>query len=101
MTARTSPAAGGLFRRSNRLKPRSVVPSSADAALSAVAGRRQAGAQRRAIRRSLSLLSLGAAAGLAAALHGSPDASHAVVRRVIDGDTIELSDGRHVRYIGV
>lgn len=27
--------------------------------------------------------------------------THAVVRRVIDGDTVELADGRLVRYIGI
>lgn len=31
----------------------------------------------------------------------SPSAEFAMVKRVIDGDTIELSDGRKVRYIGV
>ncbi len=72
------------------MKRKSVVPSSADAAL-----------RRRTIRRSLSLLSLGAAAILAVALRGTSAASGTVVRRVVDGDTIELSDGRHVRYIGI
>ena len=32
---------------------------------------------------------------------GSASADHAAVRRVIDGDTIELSDGRLVRYLGI
>jgi len=31
----------------------------------------------------------------------SPSAEFAIVKRVVDGDTIELSDGRKVRYIGV
>ena len=31
----------------------------------------------------------------------SPSAELATVKRVIDGDTIELTDGRKVRYIGV
>ena len=62
---------------------------------------RHAAAQRRAIRRSLKLLSLGAAAVLAVALRGTSASSKAMVRRVIDGDTVELSDGRLIRYIGI
>ena len=42
---------------------------------------------------------LGADAGLAAGRTVLP--TEASVRRVVDGDTIELSDGRLVRYIGV
>lgn len=37
--------------------------------------------------------------GLLSCGHVLPD--HATVRRVIDGDTVELADGRLVRYIGV
>jgi len=38
--------------------------------------------------------------GVAGSLHETLPAQ-AVVRRVIDGDTVELSDGRLVRYIGI
>ena len=30
-----------------------------------------------------------------------PDLETAVVKRVVDGDTVELTDGRKIRYIGV
>jgi micrococcal nuclease len=31
----------------------------------------------------------------------TPQMEQALVARVIDGDTIELADGRHVRYLGI
>lgn len=57
--------------------------------------------------KSVSLLTIGILIGLSigyAVWHGqdvSGDFEVAVVARVIDGDTVELADGRHVRYIGV
>ena len=49
-------------------------------------------------RRLLPLLIL---AALSCSSGVSPRSGEATVRRVIDGDTIELSDGRLVRYIGI
>jgi len=57
--------------------------------------------------KSVSLLIIGILIGLSigyAVWYGqgaSGDFEVAVVARVIDGDTVELADGRHVRYIGV
>jgi micrococcal nuclease len=57
--------------------------------------------------KSVSLLIIGVLVGLGigyAAWHGqavSGEFETAVVVRVIDGDTVELADGRRVRYIGV
>ncbi|MBI4341530.1 MAG: thermonuclease family protein [Candidatus Omnitrophica bacterium] len=77
------------------MKRRSAVPSSASAA-----------AQRRLLRHSVTALVVGTAAILAAVGRGAGHAARAtpsevIVRRVIDGDTIELSDGRLIRYIGI
>ncbi len=38
---------------------------------------------------------------LAGCVISSPSSDTTIVQRVIDGDTVELSDGRKVRYIGV
>lgn len=73
------------------MKPRPVVPSSADLKH-----------QRSSLRFSLKALSLGGAALVVFALRGLPAGSEAVVvKQIIDGDTVELADGRRLRYIGI
>jgi len=49
--------------------------------------------------RSLALVLVAAAAGLSCSSASLP--TEATVRRVIDGDTVELRDGRLVRYLGI
>ena len=85
------------------MKRKSVDPSSANATLSAVVARRQAGAWRRFSRHSAKLLAVGAVALVAAASRGTFHATptDVVIQRAIDGDTVDLSDGRHLRYIGI
>ena len=54
------------------------------------------------VRRFLLGLLLAAAAPLAqAACPTPPDVPETGIRRVIDGDTLVLADGRHVRFIGI
>ena len=54
------------------------------------------------VRRFLLGLLLAASASLAqAACPAAPDSAETGIRRVIDGDTLVLADGRHVRFIGI
>ena len=46
-------------------------------------------------------LGVAVAATFACSPSRATSATEGVVRQVIDGDTIELRDGRHVRYIGI
>lgn len=53
-------------------------------------------------KRSLFLLPLALASALTVLLSSRPvDYQDVIARKVIDGDTIELSNGQHVRYIGI
>src|SRR5262245_15146104 len=98
MTAPTSPAPGGSFKKFSRWK-RSSASRSSGKLLSRAATRRL-------------LLALAVAAGTAAGIlpqaARAPSASspapfpHAArAARVIDGDTIQLDGGALVRYIGI
>jgi len=54
------------------------------------------------VRRFLLGLLLAASASLAqATCPAPPDSAETGIRRVIDGDTLVLADGRHVRFIGI